>query len=247
MRKLITGSAVLCLALFASTSLIWAEQETKVEKSETVEAETCAKRCEKAMTCHKAGASAAEGSEFGCVKTQARHSAQGCCSMMSPMRLNPMMRKMRLGGGMKRSMPGKKGPGMARALHRLGSPGSFIHKAEELELSQEQVDKLKALKWDQQKAAIEQKSRIQVARVELAELLDQKDVDFGKVKAKSSQIADLEKEMQLVHLTTIEKSRKILTPEQLEQAKSLKKQRGHGMQKSPHHIVKEIIIEETAE
>jgi Spy/CpxP family protein refolding chaperone len=247
MRKPIAGIAILCLAIFVSTSLIGAEQEMEVEKDENSQAETGAMKCNKAMTCHKAGLTDKEASVPCCTKAQVCHSAQGCRSMMSPMRMSPMMSHMEMGRGMKESMPVQKGHGMVRKLHRLGSPALFIQQAEELNLSDEQMDKLNDLKWDQQKAAIEQGSRIQVARVELDELLGQKDVDFGKVKAKLNQISDLEKELGLARLNTIQKSRQILTPEQLEKSSTMKKHRSCGSQKSPKHIVKEIIIEDTTQ
>lgn len=123
-------------------------------------------------------------------------------------------------------MPGmmeEKGDPIAKELQSLGCPGFFTHHAYELGLSDEQVADLKTIRWNQRKSVIEKRAQIQIAHVELEELLDQEPVNFDKVKAKVIGIGDLEQDIRLDRLTTIQKARKILTAEQLEKAKNLKK------------------------
>lgn len=143
----------------------------------------------------------------------------------------PMMQSMMMQGKMPcmkmcQSMMGKKGDPIEKGLRHLGCPEFFTRHTEELGLSEKQVADLKAIRWNQRKSAIKKRAEIQVAHVEFEELLDQEKVDFGKVKAKITEIGDLEQEVRLGRLSSIQKAHKILTAEQLEKAKTLKQTRG---------------------
>ena len=166
--------------------------------------------------------------------------------MMSSMPMGHMMMQRTMGDCKRAGMRGK-GHAKAGELHLLGGPALFAHSEEKLDLTEKQVEDLKALKRDFQKSAIEKKAQIEIARVELNELMDQKSIDFGKIKAKISQIADMEKEIRLAHLTNIERSHKMLTTEQLEKAQTLKMGRGSRVGGCTKEIIKEIIIEEAPE
>jgi hypothetical protein len=147
--------------------------------------------------------------------------------------------------------PGKAGMGrgcpVGRGFSQMGCPCSFTHKAEDLGLSEKQVEDLKALKRDLEKSMIEKRAAIDMARVDLEELKDQKKIDFGKIKAKISRIADMEKEIRLEGISVIEKSHRLLSAEQLEKAKTLCKKGGHCKGEGSREVIKEIIIEETIE
>jgi len=119
--------------------------------------------------------------------------------------------------------------------------------AEHLELTDEQIEDLKALRRDHEKAAIEMHAEIDLARVDMKELLDQESIDFGKIKAHTSRIADMQKKMRLARWTLMEKSHDLLTTEQLEKAKQLKKTKGSCKDSGHRQLIKEIIIEEVEE
>ena len=161
------------------------------------------------------------------------------------MSMCPMMRHMMM-GGMKPGMTEKKGHPIEGELRRLGGPGRFVHHAEKLGLSEEQVEDLKAIKSDQKKVTIKKKAEVKIAHVELEELLDQEPVNFDRVKSKISQISEMKKEMRLAHLTSIQKAHKVLTADQLEKAKTLKKTscRGKmGPEKPSSSMMKEMMKE----
>ena len=203
-------------------------------------------KCTQLKVCTKAeGAESAQGAEK-CGNMQECKGTGGCHSMMSKMPMGQMMMQRTMGCGKRAGMRGK-GRAKGGELHRLGGPALFAHGEKKLDLTEKQVEDLKALKWDFQKSAIEKKAQIEIARVELNELMDQTSVDFGKIKTQISQIADLEKEIRLAHLANIERSHKLLTAEQLEKAKTLKMGRGHGVGGCTKEIIKEIIIEEAPE
>jgi Spy/CpxP family protein refolding chaperone len=240
MRRGFTVGAVVVLSVILIAGLAWAEKCHKAEATKE-------QKCTKLKICTKAeGAESAQGTEH-CAKMEGCKSMGGCRKMMSAMPMRRMMMPGMMGGrGRVGGMGTKDCPGSGM-LQRLGCPGLYAKQAEELDLTEEQVEDLNTLKWAFQKSAIERKAEIEVARVELRELMDQENIDFGKMKSKISQIADMEKELRLTHLATIEKSRQILTAEQLERAQTLKKSWGRGMGGCTKEIVKEIIIEETPE
>lgn len=139
----------------------------------------------------------------------------------------PMMQSMMMQG-----MMGKKGDPIEKGLHHLGCPDFFTKHTDELGLSEKQVADLKTIKSDQRKSTIKKRAEIQLAHVEFEELLDQKQVDFGKIRAKIAEIGDLEQEMRFDRLSSIQKAHKVLTSEQLDKAKTLKKSPGRRMKGS---------------
>ncbi|MCK4273020.1 hypothetical protein KAU04_05205 [bacterium] len=146
--------------------------------------------------------------------------AEGQQPMMS---MYPMMMRHMMSSGMMPDRMEKEGDPIKKELRSLGCPGFFVRHAEKLGLSEEQVADLKAIKWDQKKVTIQKKAEVKIAHVELEELLDQEPVNFDKLKAKIIRIGDLEQQMLLGRLTTIQKARQLLTANQLEKAKTLKR------------------------
>src|SRR5262245_4660765 len=63
---------------------------------------------------------------------------------------------------------------------------------QELGLSDAQVEQLHGLRAEQRKAAVQRRGQIQVARLELRELLEAQSVDEGAVRAKAKQLGDLQ-------------------------------------------------------
>lgn len=173
----------------------------------------------------------AQQEEHHCQKAGRGKESEESQSMM------PMMQSMMMQGGMPcmkmcQGMMGQKGDPIEKGLRHLGCPDFFTKHTEQLGLSEKQVADLKAIRWNQRKSVIKKRADIQIAHVEFEELLDQEKVDFGKVKAKITEIGDLEQDMRLSRLSSIQKAHKVLTTEQLEKAKTLKKIPGRKMRRS---------------
>jgi hypothetical protein len=208
MRKLTLGFAILFLAVLMASGLIWAQHDPGVDESKEAEEASSTMdmpHCQKATPCHK-------------TQTMSSSMMPMCCTMMPHMMGGKMpMMKMRLGGLPERGDP------LKRALIHLRGPDFFANHAKKLDLSEDQVADLKALKWNHRKTAIEKEADIQIALVEFEELLDQEPLNFDKIKAKIIDIGDLEQEGKLALLNSIQKAHNILTAEQLEKAKSLQR------------------------
>lgn len=169
--------------------------------------------------------------------------AEGQQPMMS---MYPMMMRHMMSSGMMPDKMEKESDPIKKELRSLGCPGFFVRQAEKLGLSEEQVADLKAIKWDQKKVTIQKEAEVKIAHVELKELLDQEPVNFDKLKTKITRIGNLEQQMRLAHLTSIQKAHTVLTADQLEKAKTVKKTscRGKmGPEKPSSSMTKEMMKE----
>ena len=117
------------------------------------------------------------------------------------------------GGGSQGSPPGR-GAGLGPG----GGPGRI--KAE-LGLSDEQETQLRKLHGDQRKAQIRRRADLQVARMDLHELLAAKTVDEKAVAAKMKEINDLAAAGLKAHVDSRLALRKVLTPEQVDKMQQL--------------------------
>lgn len=97
----------------------------------------------------------------------------------------------------------------------------MLRHREELGLSNEQVRALEAIRSDFQKEAARRSAEIQVAELELQELLREEPVDLGKVEAKVKQIAALRAEHRFSRIKAIEQGKALLTSEQRQKLESL--------------------------
>ena len=131
--------------------------------------------------------------------------------------------------GMKRGgmMGGMQGDGMGPMHH------DFMERVEQLDLAQDQKAAIKDIQVNTQKDMIRKRSDLQVAMVELQELLAKDAVDMKSVEAKLKQIEGLRT---AVHLTMIKEQEAIkakLTADQKSRMRSEEKQgcpmeRRHG-------------------
>ncbi len=243
MKKLVILSGCMILAFSLIPLLAFSEEDATHPKSKMDQAMMTEQHCAKMAQCTKSQDPTDDASGYTCCQMQGS-SQMGQMSAMMPM-CQRMMHQMM--GGMGRKMKAERSHPMGKGLGQLGGAERFIRQAEKLELSDDQVNQLKSIKQDQQKWDIQKKADIDVARVELAELLDSQLVNFDKIKSKISQMADMEKEMRLAHLAAIQKAHKVLTAEQLEKVKTLRKHQARGLKKGPRQVIKEVIIEETEE
>lgn len=93
---------------------------------------------------------------------------------------------------------------------------------EELALTEEQLTTLKKQRFESQKNAIEMRSRIQVAELELRNLM--KGGNEADIKNKVKEIGNLKTDLRLNRVETRLAMKKVLTEEQLEELQSLRKQ-----------------------
>jgi Spy/CpxP family protein refolding chaperone len=120
-------------------------------------------------------------------------------------------------GGMDEGM--HRGPRMAEGGKEFmnGSPEAahfMWRKLMSLDLSEKQKTALKEIKRRTMKETIKKKADIEIARIELRELLDKDSVDMGAVEAKLKKTESLRTELRLSHIKAREEMKAILTPEQ---------------------------------
>jgi Spy/CpxP family protein refolding chaperone len=246
MRRCSFAVAAIILAMVLAIGLTWAKDTKTSQKMETSQPQpvTCEKKCAAEKTCAKAEAMTSGDVKGRCAGAKSCQGSSGCRAMMASMPGQGMMdthcRMMDRGGRPGMSQHRSMSPG----FRHLGGPDHFVNMAQQLELTEKQVEDLKALQSNQEKMAIEMRAKIEIAQVELKDLMDRDMIDFGKIRTKISQISDMKKEMHLARWSGIERSHRLLTPEQMEKAKILRKH-GNGMKKGSRQMIKEIIIEET--
>jgi len=109
-------------------------------------------------------------------------------------------------------MPGPWGHG--RGGHEGPLISMMLHWKDQLALTAEQERSLRELRATFGKEAIRRTSEIDVAELELRELLEQEKVDLAKVEAWTKKIALLRADQRLARIKTIEAGKAQLTPEQ---------------------------------
>ncbi len=131
-------------------------------------------------------------------------------------------------------------PGEMREHHALAERPliSFMlqHKAE-LKLTSEQIEKLEALRTDFRKEAIKKWSDLQIAEVELDTLLQKEPIDLAQVETKTKQIADLQADIRLARIKTLEQGKTLLSPEQRSELEKLSQTEKPTMGASEWHMM----------
>jgi Spy/CpxP family protein refolding chaperone len=109
----------------------------------------------------------------------------------------------------------------AYAMNKKGMHGKGMHseqmmaeKFEALGLDEKQKETVKALHLKTKKEMIKKKADVDVAQIELKELLGKDTVDLQAVEAKVKQIEALKTDKMMTHIRTREEVKKILTPDQ---------------------------------
>lgn len=105
--------------------------------------------------------------------------------------------------------------------------------AEELNLTADQQKKLKELCYSHQEKVLEIKQKIEREQLELKKLMDADEPNESKIKAKVREIGSLRTDLQLAQVDTYFAACEILTDEQIEKIKSLRRvgprRRGGGL------------------
>jgi Spy/CpxP family protein refolding chaperone len=116
---------------------------------------------------------------------------------------------------------------MMGGQHR-GGHEFILGMREELELTDEQVERLRSLKSDTERQMIQARADLEIAQIELHDLFSQETVDVSGVDAKIDQIGRLQTAMHKAHVHATLDAEAVLTPEQRE--KHRQHMRSRGMQ-----------------
>jgi Spy/CpxP family protein refolding chaperone len=90
----------------------------------------------------------------------------------------------------------------------------MLHHRTELGLTPEQVSRLEALRGEFAREAIRREADLRIAELDLAGLLAQEPLEMARVEAKVREAAQLQADLRIARLRTLEQGKAILTPEQ---------------------------------
>ena len=123
-----------------------------------------------------------------------------------------------------------RGPGMCQepGFGQGDGPG-ILAKAEALELTTEQIKKIKAMRLDMAKEKIRLRSELELKQLELRELMSADEPDIRRIEAKIDEMAPLRTELQKKRIEHRLAVRNVLTQEQKAKLELL---RGAGLR---HH------------
>jgi Spy/CpxP family protein refolding chaperone len=93
--------------------------------------------------------------------------------------------------------------------------------ARDLGLTAEQESKLRALRTEFEKESIRRTADIRAVEVDLAALLEQERWDLAQIDAKVKQIGQLQADLRMARIRTLDAGRAALTPEQLRRVEQL--------------------------
>ncbi len=116
-------------------------------------------------------------------------------------------------------LPAQPRMGMGGGPERMQQRKDF---AEELGLSSEQQEKIRQIRLAARKQNIEQRAKLQLARLELHELMQADAPDQKQIEAKLTEMSKLREAAMRSHVTTFLEVQKVLTPEQRKKAKDLR-------------------------
>ena len=131
---------------------------------------------------------------------------------------------MRHGGPMGPGAMGGWGRGMGRGMGGMHERWGEI--AKELDLTSEQRDKIEAIRDRQERAAIDQRAKLEIAQLDMRKLMRADKLDRGAVLGKFDEISRLRAQLEKGRITSLLDMRDVLTPEQQQQLRSLR--RGEG-------------------
>jgi Spy/CpxP family protein refolding chaperone len=106
-----------------------------------------------------------------------------------------------------------RGKGMGKGMEMAGDHPMF-EKLKSLGLDEKQMGEVKAIHFGVMKETIRKKADMQVARVELREILGQDPVDLKAAEAKIRQVEALSGDIKILHIKAHEEVKSKLTPEQ---------------------------------
>jgi Spy/CpxP family protein refolding chaperone len=132
-------------------------------------------------------------------------------------------------------MPGQEG---MRPMHERPSYGygrgpfdlGMMQRA--LNLTDEQMDKLRDIRSNYRKEMITRKAKLSVAMLELWEIIDAKKLDMGKAEKKVKELEAMQSDLMIYRIRSLQDTRKFLTDEQYQMFRELGfRSMRHGMGK----------------
>jgi protein CpxP len=132
-----------------------------------------------------------------------------------------------MGAGATEGMRGgdRMGPGDRMMGHEGPLLTMMLTHSQDLGLSPEQEQKLRALRTAFAKEAVRRTAEIRVAQIDLEALLEQERWDLAQIEPTVKQVAALEGDLRVARIKTLAAGRALLTPQQLEKLKQV----GHHM------------------
>jgi len=106
-------------------------------------------------------------------------------------------------------------------LHSPRAVDRYLRRKDELGLSEEQVESLKSIKDSHQREMIRKKADLELAMLDLENLLSEEDIDLSKAESLTKKIGSLRAEMRFKGIEAAVKAKRILTEEQREKLKGL--------------------------
>jgi Spy/CpxP family protein refolding chaperone len=106
--------------------------------------------------------------------------------------------------------------------------------ADEINLTSDQKDKLKKLMVDFKLAQVDQKAKVKKAEIKLRALMRDEDANDSEVMTAIDEVARLKAELQKLRYRHRKEVRSLLTAEQIEKLKELRKERREMMPE--HHL-----------
>lgn len=124
-------------------------------------------------------------------------------------------------GGMMQGMMGGQGMhgGMMQKMHSGFS--FYLNLAKQLDLTDEQIKKLRDMKFAFEKDNIQRKSALETAQLELQQLKAAENIDAGKVAAKIREVQNRKADLEVALFQAEQNAKSILTDEQKAKIKSM--------------------------
>ncbi len=104
--------------------------------------------------------------------------------------------------------------GMAACDGDCGCDGSPMEKLKALGLDEKQNEAVQAIHFRTKKEMVRNRADVQVAEIELKEILSKDPVDLKAAEAAVKKIEGIKSEMRMLHIKTMEEIKANLTPEQ---------------------------------
>ena len=134
--------------------------------------------------------------------------------------------KMHQRGGHGPNGPGFCGDGQMGQGMKGDRMGHLLRMADQLELTDDQIDKIMKLKTDLQLQMVDVRAEMQKARIQLKSLRQDADASESTIFAAIDDLSKKQAEMRKMQYSHHQEVRSVLTPEQQEKAKELRFERG---------------------
>ena len=126
-------------------------------------------------------------------------------------------------GSVATAQPGHGDQGMGQKSDRMGH---LLKMADELELTESQIEQLQKLRTEFQLQMVDARAELQKARIQLRSLKQDSDVSKSTIFSAIDDLSEMQAEMKKVQYAHRLEMKSVLTPEQQEQAKTLKSEHG---------------------